>query len=482
MNSLQKFVITSRCLAPAILLIGGCTFGPDYAKPDNHALTAINYIGAGNAPDQNVRTKNVTTKWWESYNDPVLNSWVADLTSGNLNLKAAAERVIQAQHLVSIRRGALWPTLGLTNDVVRAFVPGPANDSQRSYGTDIEVGAGISWQLDLFGRTRHAVASAEYDALANASDYRALAQSLVAELVNRRVTLLLLGKEIEIQQNIVKSREQTLNTVTRRHRLGVQTTSAVDVHTARENVSSATAQLFLLLQQRRETMLLVDTLLNQPPGTLRSLNSPFPPLPPAKIPNIDRPADLLDHRPDIISSELRLKATYAGISVAVADLFPDLTISATRGFSSDQVSGLLQNNNAIGVIASKITARLFEGGRLREQIRLRESQTRELAWQYANIVLTAMGEVETALVQEQFLREQVAQLEVSVHAVRQAETLAQQRYLRGITPLLEVLETQRRLQNAERNLLSAQRASWVARINLHLALGGDWFGELIESG
>lgn len=467
-------------MAGLVFLVSACSLAPEYLRPHNQALESSTYMPS---PELSVDAEQAFDEhWWESYEDPVLNGWINQLLTENLDLKSAAERIVQAQQQVSIQSSAFWPTLVLSGDSTRRFASGFADRNERVYTTDTGVSVASSWQVDLFGRTKRAVASAEYNVLANVADLRALSQSLVAQLVSLRAALVLVNREIDIQKNIVQSREQTLSTVSRRYRLGVKGTSAVGVYTAQENMTSASAQLAFLRQQLHETMLIVDTLLNQRPGSLQAIESGFPILPPEQIPNLGSPAALLDHRPDIIGSEVRVMAANAGIGIAIADLFPDLTISASRGFSSDEVGGLLKNFNAVGFIAGKVTSTLLAGGRLRAQVRLRESQTRELALQYAKIVLAAMVEVETAMVQERFLRQRVTQLLVSTTAARQAETLAQDRYQRGITSLLVVLDTQRRRQNAERNLLAAQRASWLARINLHLALGGNWPGELIKRG
>lgn len=474
----------SAVIALALLVVS-CTVGPDYTRPPSHASTSPGYLSTEVRPVSEPLGSEATvtanadqggvTRWWRSYNDQQLDSWIEQLVAENLDLKAAAERLVQANELVIIQQSAWWPGLGISGDGTRSFSPDLIEHAERSYRSSVNVGGAIAWQIDLFGRTRRAVESAEYSALASANDLRSLELSLVAELVRQRVVLALLAREIDIQEGIVTSREQTLKTVSRRYELGVKDTSAVSVHVARENSTTAQAQLVLLQQQYKETLLTIETLLNQRPGSLQSAETGFPLVPDSEVPDIGTPAMLLDRRPDIVGSELRVMAANAGIGVAVADLFPDLTLSASRGFSSDQLGGLFRNDdNGVGLVAATISSRIFEGGRLRAQIRLRESQARELSWQYAQTVLGAMAEVERALVQEQYLRRQIDNLQASAVEARRAEALSQERYQRGITTLLEVLETQRRRQNSERSLLAAQRASWTARINLLLALGGDW--------
>lgn len=457
-----------------------CTLGPDYQRPatlaaDESATASATYRGAGSQTPSTV--PSIQLDWWRAYNDPLLDQWVGHLLAENLDLRSAAERIVQARERIVIVGGERWPSVGLGVDGGRSFAPDFLQPSERSYQSTINVGLGISWQADLFGKIRRSVEAAQYQSLANEADYLALQQTLVAELVRLRASVAVSQRELAVQADIVDSRQRTLDTVQRRYQLGVRNTSALSVYTAEENVASAQAQLVVLNRQLTENLLVLDTLLNQRPGTLQEVAMTFPLLPLSGAVTVDIPAALLDQRPDIRGNEFRLMATNAQVGVAMADLFPDLTLSINGGFVSDQWGGLFDNNNAIGSLTGQITTRLFEGGRLRAQIRLRESELREQAAQYAKLVLNAMAEVETALLQEHYLAEQVALLQRGTSAARKAEALAEQRYQQGISPLLVLLEAQRRRQNSERSLLAAQRASWRARVDLHLALGGDWISK-----
>ncbi|MEZ0151227.1 MAG: efflux transporter outer membrane subunit [Candidatus Reddybacter sp.] len=457
-----------------------CTLGPDYQRPatfatDDSTTASASYRGA--ASQNPGAVPSIQLDWWRTYNDPLLDQWVGHLLAENLDLRSAAERIVQARERVVIVGGERWPSVGLGLDGDRSFTSDFLQPSERSYRTSISVGLGISWQADLFGKVRRSVEAAQYQSLANEADYQALQHSLVAELVRLRASVAVSQRELAVQTDIVSSRQRTLDTVQRRYQLGVKNTTALGVYTAEENVASAQAQLVVLNRQLTESLLVLDTLLNQRPGTLAKVETAFPLLPLSGAVTVDLPVALLDQRPDIHGNELRLMAANAQVGVAMADLFPDLTLSINGGFASDQWGGLFDNNNAFGSLTGQITTRLFEGGRLRAQIRLRESELREQVAQYAKVVLNALAEVETALVQERYLAEQVALLQRGTHAARKAETLAEQRYQQGISSLLVLLESQRRRQNSERSLLAAQRASWRARVDLHLALGGDWVGK-----
>ena len=457
-----------------------CTLGPDYQRPDTVAKDSARTASAtyrGVANQRSSTAPSTQLDWWRSYNDPLLDQWVGHLLAENLDLRSAAERIVQARERAVMVGGERWPAIGLGVDGGRRFAPDFIQPSERSYQSNLNVGLGISWQVDLFGKVRRSVEAAEYQSLANVADYQALQHSLVAELVRLRAFVAVSQHELAVQSDIVDSRQRTLDTVQRRYQLGVKNTTALGVYTAEENVASARAQRVVLNRQLRESLLVLDTLLNQRPGTLARVATVFPLLPLAGAVTVGIPAALLDQRPDIRGNEFRLMAANAQIGVAMADLLPDLTLSLNGGFASDQWGGLFDNNNALGSLTGQITTRLFEGRRLRAQIRLRESELREQAAQYAKLVLNALAEVETALLQEHYLAEQVALLQRGTNAARKAETLAEQRYQQGISSLLVLLEAQRRRQNSERSLLAAQRASWRARVDLHLALGGDWISK-----
>lgn len=465
-------------------MLFGCTLGPDYERPDTLAGLSDSYHysvdhGSDHPPPY------LAEGWWSSIEDPLLNEWIDQLLKQNLNLGALAERIIQAEEQMIINGASLWPHLKVDGGASRNFFT-TSPEHQKIYASDLNAGLNLSWQIDLFGKLRQARASANYSVLATGENYRALQHTLIAELVKRRADIDLLHQELNIQTIIITSRTLTLETITRRYRLGARGITAVDVFTAEENVATAQAKLTSLKQELHLLSLAVDALLSLAPGsTLKAMgpfqphSSPqsFPKLSDLAAPSPGLPAAILDQRPDIRGHEFQIMAANANIGVAITDLLPEFTLSANRGFVHDQFSGLLNNNNAVGTLTALLNLRLFEGGRLKAGVRLRESQARESALLYAETVLQAFIEVETALVEERLLKEQIQHLERSVTSARRAETLAQQRYHTGITALLQLLDTQRRRQSAEQSLLNARRAAWHTRINLHLALGGDWIKE-----
>jgi len=222
--------------------------------------------------------------------------------------------------------------------------------------------------------------------------------------------------------------------------------------------------------------------LGQAPGTLNPIASDFPMIaPPVDVP-ICLPADLLDRRPDLRAAELRVKAANADIGVAIADLYPSLSLGGSIGFNGSDTNNLFNADRLAGAILASVTARIFEGGALRANIDLQKSEARELAAGYTEDVLNAMREVETSLKAERELAAEIKQAMISEDALRKAEDITNKRYIRGIESLNDYLDAQQEYYAAQQNLISVQAQKWNTRTALYLALGGDWFGKVPSVG
>ena len=217
-----------------------------------------------------------------------------------------------------------------------------------------------------------------------------------------------------------------------------------------------------------------DVLLGQTPGTLDLDSEIIAPLPDTPMPPLDVPAALLDRRPDLLAAEFRTASANAGIGVAIADLYPDLTLGAGIGYESSRLEDLFDPTQLFGSIVADLAVRLFEGGRLRAEVDAAEARYAAQASRYAGDVLNAIREVNDALVIESRIREQLDSVSRQVLEAEAAESLARDRYARGIGSLLVVLDTERRRRAAQDLKLLLQGEVWNARVDLHLALGGDW--------
>jgi outer membrane protein TolC len=224
----------------------------------------------------------------------------------------------------------------------------------------------------------------------------------------------------------------------------------------------------------------LDVLCGKAPETTEELAKTLPPLPELSPVPAGIPAALLDRRPDVRAVEMQLAAATERIGVSIAQMYPDLTLTATGGYAADHFRDLVRSDTEVYAFIVNAFMPLFKGGRLKAGVEAAEASAREAAAQYSGIVLNAMREVEDALAKQQKLSERIEQLTERVVQAQEAERLATQRYLEGVDKFLLVLETERRRRNAENELAIAHGNLWEARVQLFLALGGDWGIDQIE--
>jgi NodT family efflux transporter outer membrane factor (OMF) lipoprotein len=251
--------------------------------------------------------------------------------------------------------------------------------------------------------------------------------------------------------------------------------SALELRLTRENRASAEAAVLALEGNLEQARLALDVLLGRRPGSSEGLAAAgLAPLPDLEPVPLGLPAELLERRPDLRAAEMRLVADTAGVGIALAQLFPGLTLTGAAGTRSDTLGDLVSSDGFVFNVVASLVAPLFDGGRRRAEVAAARARREESAALYAGTVLTALREVEDALVRDQTLRQRLTFLDTRVAEARAADRIARSRYQQGVLGLLEVLETERRLRSAEEALLNAQSELWNARIDLHLALGGDW--------
>lgn len=456
----------------ASLALGACSLGDDYERGNFITNTGAKYSQTERlltAPN----THSIST-WWSRINDPLLNQYVDQLLLDNLALQASAERIIQARETLNITNGNFAPQISSTASAGRSFTPN-ATTNNRSYTNAYNLGADVSWQIDLFGKIRKSAENNEAQFLATQYDREALTHSLIADLVNRRVAVAANKRRYTLAKKNAENRKTTLDVVQRRYDLGVKETGATDLYLAREKYTTTRADVPRFERAMLDEAYNLDTLLGQTPGSTRPDLHNFTMLPEPLDITTCLPADLLDRRPDLLAAELRTKAANANIGVAIADLYPALNLTGGLGFTGDSGANFFSAEQLAGSILSSITTRLFEGGKLRANIRLRESEAREQAAIYAENILNAFREVESALLNDHNLSQELTQLKASAEALAKAEEIAQERYILGVINLNTFLDTQASHYTAQQALITKEQERWAARIALYLALGGDWF-------
>lgn len=458
-------------------VVTACTAGPDFGFGKLSFLSEEAYI---NQKSDKEEEHNTMAEWWTRIGDSTFDVYVDQLLSENLALKQSYERIVQAKQNIRLAKADYYPTIGVDSGAGRSFANSALTDS-REYSDSYNFDLTSSWQLDLFGRIKRETESAQANFSATLYDQEALKQSLVADLLRRRVAIAVNQKLLSLARGSVRNRDRFFKLVKQRYDLGAGSTTIGDVYLADENLTSAKTDIYEFERLLSEEMYQFDTLLGQAPGTTLLSDNKFPILAPPIDIKTCLPAALLDRRPDLKASKLRAKAANADIGVAVADLYPSLSLSGLLGFSSDNDGDIFSAQSFRGSLLSQVTARIFEGGRLRANIALQESEARELLLVYSEDILEALREVETSLGAEKDLRRQIKNQKLSVSSLKKAERFSKERYESGIETLQNFLDTQQRRYSAEQALYRLQQTLWNTRISLYLALGGDWFDDSNKS-
>jgi NodT family efflux transporter outer membrane factor (OMF) lipoprotein len=469
------------CISGPMLGIGltGCIVGPDYQSPQIQEPPRRSASNGGSVPSQTVEGA-VDIAWWKSFRDNQLSSLVERLAAQNLDLETAAERVIQsmAQRRVAISQGlphiegqsSSTYNRQSPNGTLSLLVPAPGAPLEYALFHD---GLTSSWQLDLFGRVRRAVEAADAATLAAVENRHGVALAAVAELAQGYMQLRGTQNRLGIAKRNLRLAEENVDLVNKRFGDGVATT--LDLAQARAQQATIAATLPPLRTQEAELINVIGLLLGYAPRTLEAElhRSQILPRVPRKVP-VGLPGTLVRRRPDIREAEARLHEATAQTGVAVASFYPDVTLNGAVSVESLRLSNLFSPTSAAFAVGPSISIPIFEGGRLRGVLELRESQQREAAISFQKAVLRAWKEVDdtlTAYREAQRRRVDVARSVTENQAALQA---ARQRYSEGAIDFLNVISTQTQLLQSENDLADSDTQIATYLVSLYRALGGGW--------
>lgn len=408
--------------------------------------------------------------WWQSYDSVPLEHLMQRARAGNLDLASAASRLLQADAQLRQSGAALLPQLG-------AGVSANRSDSLRSDGNG-DTGRDIysatlnaSYEVDFWGRNRALVNSARANLQASQFDSATLALSIDASVASTWFQLLENQRRLTLARDSLSIAEQVLELVEARYRYGAA--DSLEVSQQRTLVAQLQAALPGLeqssLQLRNSLALLLGTSPDAVLPTPGSLEQIQPPEIGAGL-----PIELLTRRPDIRASEARLVAANADLTAARAALLPGIQLTGQFGAQSLALSGLLSNPASAWSLAAGLTQPIFQGGRLRAQVDLSEARQEELLIDYRRTLLTALGDVDTALGAVQQARIRHGFLQQANTEAELAFNLAETRYRAGAITLQTLLDTQRTWYQSQDNLVQ-QRSGWLqATVDLYRALGGGW--------
>lgn len=474
-DNMKKFI--GCLLTCSVIGVGGCAVGPDYQRAGslNDILglsddVADAYVSA--APNSIAGPMLTMSRWWERLDDPMLGPLVEEMLSKNYTLAAASARVMQSQAQLESAFGSRLPSVTVSPSGTRAFTTDTSGD--RQYANAFSASGTVSWQVDLFGKLQRSQGAAAAQLNTSIASQEGLVQSMIAQVVRSRVAIAILNERLKVAQTIARSRKLTLESVERRYRSGAGETGAADVHNARQNYASAQADIPDLKSSLAVAAHALDVLLARVPGTTSTQLDSFPLVPPPLDVPTQVPADLLERRPDVREAEFALIEATETVGVRIADMLPNLTLSGNLSSDTANLSDLFSVETLAGSIVAQLTQTLFDGGVKWSAVDVSRAQVDEKAADYAQAILEALQDVEDALVSETYSAQRVAHLWTGVEAVRLSEGISNSRYINGLGTFQSLLDVQRQRQQSEQTLLLEQQDQWNARIDLMLALGGDW--------
>ena len=470
-----------RYLSGPTLAIGliGCAVGPDYQRPEMREDSRRSAADGEGVPSRTVEGA-VDIVWWKSFRDSQLSSLVEKLVAQNLDLKTAAERVVQsvAQRQVAVSQG-LPHIDGQSSTTYNRQSPNgtlslltPAPGAPLEYGL-FRDGLTSSWQLDLFGRVRRAVEAADASTLAAVENRHGVALAAVAELAQSYMQLRGTQNRLEIAKRNLRLAEENVDLVNTRFGNGVATT--LDLAQARGQQATIAATLPTLRIQEAELINAIGLLLGDAPRALETElhRTQIMPRVPRKVP-VGLPGTLIRRRPDIREAEAQLHEATAQTGVAVANFYPDVTLNGAVGVESLHLSNLFIPASTAFSVGPSISIPIFEGGQLKGALELRESRQREAAIFFQKTVLRAWKDVDDALTAYRETQRRRADIARSVTENQAALQAARQRYSEGAIDFLNVITTQAQLLQSENDLADSDTQIATNLVNLYRAIGGGW--------
>ena len=446
------------------IAVSGCAVGPDYERPmvDTPSAWRIN-------TDEASDTAN--TAWWEQFQDPVLSELINTALLENRDIRIAAARMEQFMARVEIARSGFYPQVtygvaGSKDQASKNIIPPGLESLTETWQAALHAG----WELDVWGRLPRATEAAYADLLVAAESRRTVILSLVSSVATGYITLRGLDSQLEIAKRTVKSRQESLELFELQFEGGV--ISELTLAQVRSEYEQALAAVPEIELQIAQTENVLSILLGHNPGNLRR-GLPIDQLSLTSIP-AGIPSDVLEKRPDIAQAEQNLIAANARIGVARAEYYPRISLTGLAGVASGDLSNLFEKDSLVWSIGGDSIGAIFTGGSISAGVKQSEAYYRELLYKYQQSILTALREVEDALVTTRKAREKLQAQERRIKALSDYASLARLRYDNGYASYIEVLDAERSLFDSELSAVRTQSEVVVGLINTYKSMGGGW--------
>lgn len=426
------------------------------------------------------------TDWVDSFANGQLSTLVATALDKNTDVRTAEARYAAALARLGISKAGLLPTVGFGSQARRtepfagtgsvSFIDQFGNQQTipGSGGgrTDLSGNVSASWEPDLWGRIRDGVDANGLELSATDADYAAVRLAVAARVTQTWFDLIEARLLVELSAREVETQSRALRLTTRRFEGGV--TGSSDVRLARSSLANSQAIEASRKQRLSALSRSLEVLLREYPDETVVAAADLPRLPP--LLGAGTPATILRHRPDILAAEHRMMAAGLNVDVARKALLPTLTFSAGPSTAGSALNNIFDIDSILANFAAGLTGPIFQGGRIKANVKQQEAVLRQQLEGYTSTVLTAYLEVENALDAETRLAEREAALRVSLDESLRAEERLELRYTEGLASILQLLDSQSRRINAESQLIGARKERLANRVRLHVALGGGEIG------
>ena len=461
-------------VALTTILVLGCKVGPNYRRPVIHPPDVFRGTGVDTPPAD--ATSLADLKWFEVFKDERLQELIQTALRQNYDLRDAVLRVDAARANLGITRADQFPSIDVSTDITTlrrstngGFLLPFGFESKRTFGS-VFLNL-LSFEVDAWGRLRRATEAVRADLLLAEENRKTVVTTLVSDVAAAYFNLLELDMELEIARRTLATREDSLRLIDVRQRGGVAT--LLDLRQAEQLVYTAGATIpdveRLIEQNENQIQLLLGL---SPGAVVRGLRLTEQPQLPSVPPGL--PSSLLERRPDIRAAEQNLVAANALIGVAKAAYFPQITLTGFLGSETSQLSDLFTGPARAWQFVPQVIQPIFEGGRIRSNVKLTEAGREIALVQYERTIETAFREVSDALVQHRRVTEIRTQQELLVAALQDRSRLAYMRYRGGVDTLLNALDADRDLFAVELDLARTRRDELQAVVQLYKALGGGW--------
>ena len=450
------------------LLLSGCAVGPDYQRPA--APTALHYKEARGWQQATPQDAQQKGDWWAAYRDPTLDGLLRQVQISNQNVAEYEAKYRQALALASGSRSDLLPTVSATASTTRSGTAASTSSSAGRVSNSHSAQLSASWELDLWGKLRRTLEENQASAEASAAELGNITLSAQSTLAQDYFQLRILDQRIALYQQSISAYQRYLTVIDNKYQAGSE--SRATLAQAQTTLASARASALDLSWQRAQLEHAIAVLIGKTPAEFSlaaaPLNATLPAIPAAL------PSELLQRRPDIAQAERTLAAANAAIGVAIAGYYPDLTLSASGGYSGASFSNLFSLPNRVWSLGPSLSGTLLDFGATSAKVdQARATYDADVA-SYRQTVLSGFQEVEDYLVELHTLQDEMQAQQEAAASAQESARVTYNQYQAGMIDYLDVATTENTSLSQQQSLLQLQSTQWVTSVQLIVALGGGW--------